>query len=89
MTAGAEAAGSVRLGGAAPEPVYVVESLSRALGVLDLAATEDTVLLTARLQVDAATDVVLTPSEDAAYARLVDRINTMWANNSGIDRFLY
>jgi hypothetical protein len=92
LAAGAEAAGSVNPYGPAPEPVAIVVGLARALGVLDLAATdntEDTTLLTALLEVPAGTDLVLTPAEEAAYARLADRINTMWADRSGIDRFLY
>ena len=67
----------------------IVASLARALGVLDLAVTDDTTLLIARVDVPAGADVVLTPDEEAAYARLADRINTMWADRSGIDRFLY
>jgi hypothetical protein len=69
--------------------VAVVVGLARVLGVLDLAATDDTALLTARIEVPAGVDVVLTPAEEAAYARLTDRINTMWADRSGLDRFLY
>jgi hypothetical protein len=91
LAAGAEAAGSV---GAVyetttPDPVTIVASLARALGVLDLAVTADTTLLIARVDVPADTDVVLAPAEEAAYARLADRINTMWADRSRIDRFLY
>jgi hypothetical protein len=90
LAAGAEAAGSmVSAYETTPDPVTIVASLARALGVLDLAVTEDTVLLVARVDVPAGADVILTPAEDAAYARLVDRINTMWADRSGIDRFLY
>jgi hypothetical protein len=87
LAAGAEAAGDTHR--SAAEPVAIVMGLTRALGVLDLAVTDDTTLLAARIAVEPGTDVVLTPTEEAAYTRLADRINTMWADRSGIDRFLF
>jgi hypothetical protein len=70
-------------------PTEVVAGLARTLGALDLAVTDDTAPLTARVEVQAGADVVLSLAEEAAYARLADRINTMWADRSGINRFLY
>jgi hypothetical protein len=89
LVAGAEAAGSVGGYGPAPDPVAVVAGLARALGVLDLAVTDDTALLITLIEVPPGVDVVLNAAEEAAYARLADRINTMWADKSGIDRHLY
>jgi hypothetical protein len=87
LTTGAEAAAGSA--GFTPDPVAIVAGLARALGVLDLAVTDDTAMLTARVEAPAGADVVLTATEEAAYTRLADRINTTWADRSGIDRFLY
>lgn len=90
LATGAEAAGSVEVGDEpAPVAVAVVEQLARALGVLDLAVTDDTRLLVGLLEVAPGADVVLTPAQEAAYDRLADRINVMWAGGSVIDRWLY
>jgi len=56
--------------------------------LLDLELTEDARLLLPRLRASLAGDIVLTPAEDAAYNRTVDRINTMWSG-SVIDRWAY
>lgn len=90
IAAGAEAAASTF--GPASEPVELVETLARALGVLDLAATDtagDTQVLAELVTEAAGDDVVLSPTSEAAYQRLADRLNTMWADRDGLDRFLY
>jgi hypothetical protein len=90
MAAGAEAAASTF--GPTPEPVELVTALARALGVLDLAATDsagDTRVLAELVLKAAGADVVLSPTAEAAYQRLADRYNTMWADRDGTDRFLY
>jgi len=56
--------------------------------LLDLELTEDARLLLPRLRASLAGDIVLTPAEDAAYNRTVDRINTM-LSGSVIDRWAY
>jgi hypothetical protein len=59
-------------------------------GLLDLAETADTTVLRALLETAGpAGDVVLTIDAEAAYQRLADRFNQMWALGSGISRFLY
>lgn len=88
LGAGAEAACSLTYG-STPTPVDIVTGLTRALGVLDLAPDADTELLTSLLAVPPTAAVTLTPAADAAYARLADRINTMWADGSDLDRFGY
>jgi hypothetical protein len=68
----------------------LVSLLARLAGLLDLAPTDDTRLLTARLRTaPPGADCVLTDAEEAAYARTADRMNQMWAHGSGIDRYLY
>jgi hypothetical protein len=69
-------------------PTATVESVARLHGVLDLELTDDTRLLLPRLRASLAGDIVLTPAEDPAYNRTVDRINTMWSG-SVIDRWAY
>jgi hypothetical protein len=65
----------------------LVSLLARLAGLLDLAPTDDTRLLTARLQATPpGTDCVLSDAEEAAHTRTADRI---WAHGSGIDRYLY
>lgn len=86
IIAGAEAAYSAGTGDTELLPVALVESLARALGVLDLAVTEDTRLLVARLQAAAGEDMELAPSDETAYSRLTERINGMWADGNAIDR---
>lgn len=86
IVAGAEAAYSTATGDLDVVPVAVVESLARVLGVLDLEVTADTRLLAARLEAAAGADVVLERAEEAAYCRLAERINTMWADGSTADR---
>lgn len=69
-------------------PTALVEHVARLHGVLDLEFTEDARTLLPRLQDSLVSDVVLTPSEDAAYRRTADRINTMWTG-SALDRWAY
>jgi hypothetical protein len=99
VAAGAEAAAPVY--GPTPTGVQLVEALARAHGLLDLPDTDDTVLLRARLTQPPAldpitgqptgqpADIVLTRTEDAAYARLADRMNAIWALANPLDRFTY
>jgi hypothetical protein len=68
----------------------LVSLLARLAGLLDLAPTDDTRLLTARLRATPpGTDCVLSDAEEAAHARTADRMNHIWAHGSGIDRYLY
>lgn len=89
MAAGAEAAASVTADAHAPRPVELVEALSRAHGVLDLADTDDTTTLAELITAAGEEDLVLTDDAEAAYQRTAQRFNTMWALGSGLDRFLY
>lgn len=68
----------------------LVSLLARLAGLLDLACTDDARLLTARPRgTPPGADCVLSDAEEAAYARIADRMNHMWAHGSGIDRYLY
>ena len=68
----------------------LVSLLARLAGLLDLVATDDTRLLTARLRATPpGADCMLSDTEEAAHARTADRINHIWAHGSGIDRYLY
>jgi hypothetical protein len=68
----------------------LVSLLARLAGLLDLAPTDDTRLLTARLlTTPPGTDCVLSDAEEAAHARTADRMNHVWGHGSGIDRYLY
>ncbi|SDY91215.1 hypothetical protein SAMN05661080_04991, partial [Modestobacter sp. DSM 44400] len=68
----------------------LISPLARLAGLLDLASTDDTRLLTAPLRATPpGTDCTLSDAEEDAYARTADRINHMWAHGSGIDRYLY
>ena len=68
----------------------LVSVLARLAGLLDLAPTDDTRLLTARLRATPpGTNCVLSDAEEAAHARTADRMNHIWAHGSGIDRYLY
>ena len=68
----------------------LVSLLARLAGLLDLAPTDDTRILTARLQATPpGTDCVLSDAEEAAHARTADLMNHIWAHGSGIDRYLY
>ena len=68
----------------------LVSVLARLAGLLDLAPTDDTRLLTARLRATPpGTDCMLSDAEEAAHARTADRMNYLWAQGSGIDRYLY
>lgn len=87
IAAGAEAAAPTF--GPTPTPAQLVEVVARAHGVLDLADTADTILLAGQLARANGADLILTPAAEAAYQRTVDRFNTMWADRSGLDRFLY
>ncbi|WP_448640749.1 LuxR family transcriptional regulator [Geodermatophilus sp. URMC 63] len=63
---------------------------ARLAGLLDLAATDDTRLLTARLRATSpGTDCLLNDAEEAAHARTADRMKHIWAHGSGIDRYPY
>jgi hypothetical protein len=67
-----------------------VASVARVAGLLDLAPTAETQLLIARLAASPPeVDLALTDAEEAAYQHLAERWNTMWADGSGIDRYLY
>jgi hypothetical protein len=55
--------------GPAPTPVQLVETLARVHGLLDLAITADTELLTARIAGAGRDDIVLTVAEAVAYER--------------------
>lgn len=87
MEAGADAARGDY--GPAPTPVQLVETLARVHGLLDLAMTADTELLTARIAGAGRDDVVLTAAEAAAYERIADRFNGMWTLSDPLSRFLY
>ena len=89
MTDGAEAAGGVNPYGPAPTPQVLVETLARAHGLLDLAVTADTRALAARVTDLDHHDVVLTSDEEAAYQRLADRFNAMWASSDPLARWIY
>jgi hypothetical protein len=79
-------AGGCRSGGR----TELVSLLARLANLLDLAPTDDTRLLTARLwAIPPGTDCVLSDTEGAAHARTADRMNHIWAHGSGIDRYLY
>ena len=68
----------------------LVPLLARLASLLDLAPTDDTRLLTARLRATPlGTDCMLSDAEEAAHARTADRMNHIWAHGSGIDRYLY
>ncbi|RBY96563.1 LuxR family transcriptional regulator [Blastococcus sp. TF02-8] len=68
----------------------LVALLARLAGLLDLAPTDDTRLLTARLRATPpGVDSVLSDAEEAAHARTADRMNHLWAHGSAIDRYLY
>ncbi|WP_336029223.1 LuxR family transcriptional regulator [Geodermatophilus sp. FMUSA9-8] len=68
----------------------LVSVLARLAGLLDLAPTDDTRLLTARLRATPpGADCMLSDAEKAAHARTADRMNYLWAQGSGIDRYLY
>jgi hypothetical protein len=67
-----------------------VSKVARVAGLLDLAPTEDTQLLTARLAANPpGLDLALTTAEEAAYQRTADRMNRLWSLGSGVDRYLY
>ncbi|CCG04795.1 hypothetical protein [Blastococcus saxobsidens] len=70
--------------------IELVSLLARLASLLDLAPTDDTRLLTARLRATPlGIDCVLSDAEEAAHARTADRMNHLWARGSGIDRYLY
>lgn len=80
--------GTYRVPGA--DRTELVSLIARLAGLLDLEATEDTLLLVERLVANPLDrDLALTAAEERAYARTADRLNHMWAHGSGIDRFLY
>jgi hypothetical protein len=69
-------------------PAALIEGVARLHGVLDLELTDDARALLPRLCASIIGDVVLNPTEEAAYNRTVDRINTMWSG-SALDRWAY
>lgn len=89
MTDGAEAAGGITPYGPATTPQALVEALARAHGLLDLAVTDDTRALAARVADLDHGDVVLTPAEDTAYERLAGRFNAMWTLSDPLARWTY
>ncbi|WP_336029887.1 LuxR family transcriptional regulator [Geodermatophilus sp. FMUSA9-8] len=73
-----------------PGRASFVSLLARLAGLLDLAPTDDTRMLTARMRATPpGTDCTLSEADEAAYTRTADRMNRMWALGSGIDRYLY
>lgn len=85
IVAGAEAAYSADAVHPESLPVALVEALARALGIFDLAVTNDTRLLIARLETAAGADVILNPTEEVAYCRVIERVNLMWADGISDD----
>jgi hypothetical protein len=69
-------------------PGALVVELARLHGLLDLAWTDDVELLHARIVGAGPVDVILTPAEEAAYRRTVERFDAMWAAGSGVAPFL-
>jgi hypothetical protein len=69
-------------------PAEVVSEITRLHGLLDLAWTDDVQLLYDRIN-GTTGNVMLTPEEEAAYQRTVDRLNAMWTLGSALDRFRY
>lgn len=68
----------------------LVGDYSRVLVVFTLTPDDDTRRLVARLgAAPTGADVVLTPTEEAAYQRLASRLNLVLAAASPIDRFKY
>lgn len=68
----------------------LVAGVARVAGLLDLAPTEDTRVLVARLAASPpGLDLAFTDAEEAAYRRTADRMNHMWSLGSGIERYLY
>lgn len=74
--------------GADTTPGSLVVQLARLHGLLDLEWTDDVELLHARIAAAGPVDVVLTPAEEAAYRRTVERFDAMWAAGSGVAPFL-
>lgn len=66
----------------------LLRPLARLVAVLDLPADADTAALVAALG-DRAGDVVLTPSEEAAYRRLTRRWNLLLTDANPLHRYLY
>lgn len=68
----------------------LVVTVARVAGLLDLAATPDTDLLTALIAgAGPDDDLVLDPAGEAAYQRTVDRLHAMWADSDPISRWTY
>ena len=63
-----------------------VRQLTRLAALLDLEWTDDTRMLCSRLA--GAGAVVLSPDEEAAYARVLSRINDTWTLGSPSERFV-
>jgi hypothetical protein len=71
-------------------PRDLAGGLSRAVSVLTMAWDDDVrALRDAVTAHPSATDVVLSPAEEAAYQRVAERLNRLWSYGSGVDRFLY
>lgn len=92
LHAGAEAAAGAGLYGLTETTVIphaLVEALARAHDLLDLAVTDDTRTVATRVADLDHGDIVLTPSEDAAYERLRDRFNTTWTGADPLATWTY
>jgi hypothetical protein len=68
-----------------PAPIELIEEFTRALGVLDLADTDDTSLLIAMVATVGDGDAYLDQHTAPAYQRTMARHRTMWAG--GLDRY--
>ncbi len=80
----------LNLGYRRTEPTDLISDLARLAGLLDLAPSDDTRLLTDRLRATPpGTDCMLNDAEEAAHARTADRMNHIWAHGSGLDRYPY
>ncbi|MPQ96700.1 LuxR family transcriptional regulator [Modestobacter sp. I12A-02628] len=68
----------------------LVSQIARVAGLLDLADTEQTQLLVARLSGNPpGRDLALTRAEEAAYDHTADRMNAMWGLGSPATRIFY
>ena len=68
----------------------LVSQIARVAGLLDLAPTEQTQLLVARLTANQpGRDLALTEAEEAAYQHTADRMNAMWGLGSPAARTFY
>lgn len=75
--------------GSTTSATMLVEALARAHGLLDLAVTDDTRALAARVADLDHGDVVLSPAEDDAYERLASRFTAMWTSADPPTHWVY